>query len=399
MVDVQGRCDERFGAVRDAFARNFEVNGDVGASAAVTVDGELVADLWGGHLDEGATRPWLEDTVINMYSTTKTLSCLCVLVLADRGEVDLDAPVARYWPEFAAAGKDGVLVRHLMSHTAGLSGWAEPMTAADLYDWERCTSSLAAQEPWWEPGTRSGYHALTQGYLVGEVVRRVTGRSVGTFFAEEVAGPLGADAHIGLAPEHDHRVAPVIPAPPLGSAAAPTAATSASDAPASEPASAATPRPDRSSVAYRTFANPILKAESSWEEAWRRAEIPAAGGIGNARAVAKVQSVVACGGEVGGVRLLSPRTCDRILDVQAAGRDLVLGFGVTFGIGYGLTSPRNPLGPNPRTCYWGGWGGSLVVADLDARMCMAYVMNRMGEGTVGDDRAHSILRAVYASLG
>lgn len=379
---MDGRCNGRFEAVRQAFADNFSENDDVGASVAVAVDGDVVVDLWGGSLDRGGSAPWDENTLVNVFSTTKTMSCLALLVCADRALVDLDAPVARYWPGFEVSGKDGVLVRHLMAHTAGLSGWAEPMTTEGLYDWERCTSLLAAQAPWWEPGTKSGYHALTQGYLVGEVVRRVTGFSVGRFFADEIAGPLGADFHIGLAAEHDDRVAPLIPVPPLGLTEMET------DADADM----------TSSVAYRTFSNPTMEAPRSFDKAWRRAEIPAAGGQGNARSVLASQHVVACGGEVGGVRLLSPQTCERILDVQAAGRDLVLGIGVTFGIGYGLNSPRAPISPSPRVCYWGGWGGSLVVNDLDTRMTMAYVMNRMGEGTVGDDRAHHLLRAVYASL-
>ena len=382
MVDISGQCPPGFGAVRDAFAENFEVAGDVGASVAVTLDGELVVDLWGGTLDVAGAVPWEADTIINVFSTTKTMSCLSLLVLASRGLVDVDAPVARYWPEFAAAGKaETVLVRHVLSHTAGLPAWDSPLDGAELYDWERVTGLLAAQEPWWEPGSRSGYHAITQGNLVGEVVRRVDGRSVGRFFAEEIAGPLGADFYIGTGPEQDDRVALVIPptmdAPPaLGG---------------KQPELTAGSIPARAT-------NPPLVAEQSWEIPWRRAEIPAAGGHGNARSVALAQSVVSAGGSARGVELLSKEVVDRIFDVQAAGRDLVLGIGVTFGVGYGLNSPRAPIAPNGRVCYWGGWGGSLVVNDVDQGMTMAYVMNRMGQGTVGDERAHRILRAVYASL-
>jgi CubicO group peptidase (beta-lactamase class C family) len=301
-------------------------------------------------------------------------------VLASRGLVDVDAPVERYWPEFGQAGKSNVLVRHLLSHTAGLPGWEQRLEPTDLYDWDHVTSLLAEQATWWEPGWKSGYHAVSQGNLVGEVVRRVDGRSVGRFFADEIAGPMGADFHIGTGPEHDHRVAPVIAAPPLEFAQRDGEG-----------------QVDRTSIPYRA-ANPRLVAEQSWEIAWRRAEIPAAGGHGNARSVALAQCAVSAGGSARGVDLLTPATIDRIFDVQAAGRDLVLGIGVTFGVGYGLNSPKNPISPNPRVCYWGGWGGSLVVNDVDAGMTMAYVMNRMGEGTVGDDRAHTILRAVYASL-
>jgi CubicO group peptidase (beta-lactamase class C family) len=379
VVDIDGRCGEGFGPVKDAFAENFQVEGDVGASVAVAIDGELVVDLWGGSQDEALTTPWEEDTIINVFSTTKTMTCLSALVLASRGLLDVDAPVARYWPEFAAAGKDNVLVRHLLSHTAGLPGWEVRLEGSDLYDWDRVTGLLAAQSTWWEPGWKSGYHGITQGNLVGEVVRRIDGRSVGRFFAEEIAQPLGADFHIGLGPEHDHRVALVIPPAML-----PTGPAGEVEIP-------------RDSIPYRA-ANPRLVAEQSWEIPWRRAEIPAAGGHGNARSVALAQSVVSAGGRARGVELLSKDVVDRIFDVQAAGRDLVLGIGVTFGVGYGLNSPRNPISPNEHVCYWGGWGGSLVVNDVDTGMTMAYVMNRMGQGTVGDDRAHRILRAVYASM-
>jgi len=396
VVDIRGRCDERFSEVREAFRRNFDEEGDVGASTAVFADGELVVDLWGGHVDAERTRPWAEDSIINVFSSTKTMSFITTLLVADRGELDLDAPVARYWPEFAAAGKEQIPVRALMGHTAGLSGWDEPLQPTDLYDWEKCTSLLAAQAPWWEPGTKSGYHGLTQGYLLGEVVRRVTGRTIGTIFATEIAGPLGADFHIGLPPEHDARVIPVIPPPPPARPVdAPGEGTDGNEGSSTTLAGAGAAR---SGIPYRTFANPLLSARQTREEAWRRAEVPAANGHGNARSVATVQAVVANGGELNGRRVLSEAICQRIFEVQAAGRDLVLGVGVTFGMGYGLNSPKAPIGPNPRICYWGGWGGSLVVADLDARLCVAYVMNRMGEGTVGDQRAHTILQAAHRAL-
>jgi CubicO group peptidase (beta-lactamase class C family) len=379
-IDIDGDCPDRFAAVKDAFAANFAEHDDVGASVAITLGGELVVDLWGGTLDEAGTTPWERDTIINVFSTTKTMSCLSLLVLASRGLVDVDAPVERYWPEFGANGKGNVLVRHLLSHTAGLPAWEQRISTEDLYDWDKVCGLLAEQATWWEPGWKSGYHGISQGNLVGEVVRRVDGRSVGTFFAEEIARPLGADFHIGTPPECDDRVALVIPAPPLQFGSADGSVEVARD-----------------SIPYRA-ANPRLVAEESWTIPWRRAEIPAAGGHGNARSVALAQSPVSNGGSAGGVELLSKETIERIFDVQAAGRDLVLGIGVTFGVGYGLNSPKNPISPNEHVCYWGGWGGSLVVNDVDAGMTMAYVMNRMGQGTVGDDRAHTILRAAYAAL-
>jgi len=375
MADVQGTCAPGFEGVRDAIASTLDSGLDVGACAAVTVDGELVADVWGGLTDQETGATWGRDTIINVWSTTKTMAALSVLLLVDRGDVDVDAPVATYWPEFKAGGKEQVLVRHVMSHTAGLSGWQDPMAPTDLYDWEKATSLLAVQAPWWEPGTASGYHAITQGYLEGEIVRRVTGQTIGTFFRTELAEPLGADFHIGLAAEHDSRVARVIPPPPL-----------------TIPGEV-----DPQSVAIRTLSNPPLDASQSWEIPWRRAEIPAAGGTGNARSVATVQSVLACGGEVGGRRYLSPATCELVFREQCNGTDLVLGAPLRHGIGYGLPGELLPL-PNARTCFWGGWGGSLIIVDLDARMTIAYVMNRMGEGTVGDDRGASVVLAAYQGI-
>src|SRR5271165_4775643 len=208
---VGGFAQERFAAVRDAFAANLASGADVGACFAATVDGETVVDLWGGFADEAGTRPWERDTLVNVYSTTKTMTALTALMLADRGELDFDAPVARYWPEFAANGKARVKVSHLMSHSAGLSGWRERLKTEDLYDWEKMTSLLAAQAPLWEPGTASGYHVVTFGFLVGEVVRRITGKSLGTVFREEIAEPLGADFHIGLPASEDSRVAEIVP--------------------------------------------------------------------------------------------------------------------------------------------------------------------------------------------
>jgi CubicO group peptidase (beta-lactamase class C family) len=375
MAEIQGTCDPRFEGVKQAFASNFDQGLDVGASVAVVLEGELVVDLWGGHADEAKTTPWERDTIVNVWSTTKTMTALCALMLADRGELDLHGKVATYWPEFAANGKQNIEVSHLMAHSAGLSGWSEPMAAEDLYDWEKCTSLLAAQAPLWEPGTASGYHAITQGYLVGEVVRRVAGESVGTFFAKEVAGPLGADFHIGTPAECDDRVALVIPPPPL-------------------------PIPENpSEIILKTFANPPLDASQSWTIPWRRAEIPAAGGHGNARSVALVQSSLSCAGETrNGVRLLSANGCEAALEQQISGVDLVLGLPITFGMNYGLNSADLPISPNPRACFWGGWGGSIVINDFDAKMTVAYVMNRMGEGTMGDPRGMGIVMGAFAGL-
>lgn len=379
-MEIHGHCDPRFEGVRDAFAANFERRGDVGASAAVTLDGEMVVDLWAGetttdeHPDGGA--PWERDTIINTWSTTKTMAALCCLVLADQGELDLDAPIERVWPGFRTEGKGEIAPRHVMAHAAGLSGWEEPLELSDLYDHDRCADALARQAPWWEPGSQSGYHAITQGYLLGELVRRVTGQTLGEFFATEIAGPLDADYHIGTGPEHDHRVAHAIPTP--------SGLTSKSA--------------DADSIGVRTVSNPRFRPDVGSTIEWRRAEIPAAGGHGNARSVARIHSVLACGGEANGVRLLSPAGCERILDEQTYGPDLVLPGVLRFGVGFGLVCPEIPVSPNPRTCYWGGWGGSLVVIDLDARLTVAYVMNKMNEGTTGDSRSAAVLLSTHQAL-
>src|SRR4051794_4562222 len=274
-AEVRGECNERYGGVRKVLQDNLNSGADLGASVAVFVDGEPVVDIWGGWADPTRTTPWERDTLVNVYSTTKTMTALSALVLADAGELDFNAPVSTYWPEFAAAGKDAVQVRHLMSHTAGLSGWAAPMEPADLYDWEKATSLLAAQEPWWQPGTASGYHAVTQGYLVGEVVRRITGQTLGAFFAKQIAEPLGADFHIGIDAADDARVATLSPPPSL------------TEQMANLPAD---------SIVRRTFTNPVVDVAVTADRDWRAAEIPAANGHGNARSVAAGQSGLASGG-------------------------------------------------------------------------------------------------------
>jgi CubicO group peptidase (beta-lactamase class C family) len=379
---VAGTCTPEFELVRSALEKLIESGDDIGASAAVVLRGELVADVWGGHSDAARTQPWTRDTIINVFSTTKTMTNLCALILADRGEVDLDAPVAHYWPDFGAHGKQAVLVRHVLAHTAGLPGWDAQLTTEDLYDWDKCTSLLAAQAPWWQPGTRSGYHVLTQGNLVGEIVRRVTGQTLGEFFNRHVAVPLGADFHVGTPAEMDTRIAELIPPPDL---------EHFGDDLVFEDDNAR-------DFARRALRNPppmsnFFAANTS---EWRRAEIPAANGHGNARSVATIQALVSNLGETAGIRLLSEKTCREIFREQANGPDLILGAPLRFGIGYGLSNETVPL-PNPDCCYWGGWGGSLVVNDLETGMTVAYVMNRMGTSTIGDARGGQIVEAAYTS--
>ncbi len=377
MADLEGTCDARFADVADLLADNLASGEDLGASIAVTVDGRPVVDLWGGWADQEQVTPWRRDTITNVWSCTKTVTSLAALVLVERGLLDLDAPVARYWPQFAAQGKEGVRVRHLLSHTSGVSGWERPVTVADVLDVPASTARLAAQTPWWPPGTASGYHLLNYGHLVGELVRRIDGRTLGRFVAEEITGPLGAAFHIGL-PDHEFdRVADVLPPPP-------------------RPVGLAGADPD--GVAMKTFTGPMGGADESWHPEWRRAEIGAANGHGNARSLARIHSVIACGGTLDGVRLLSSRTIDAIFQQQSDGPDLVLGAHLRFGIGFGLPSPAVPYLPQGRICFWTGWGGSVVVIDTERRAAIAYVMNRMGAGQLGSARTAQYIEAAFAAL-
>lgn len=373
---VQGVTQDRYAQVREVFEGSLQSGDDVGASFCATVEGETVVDLWGGWADPGKTRPWTSDTIINVYSTTKTMCALTALLVADRGGIDFDAPVAKYWPEFAANGKAGVKVSHLMSHSSGLSGWKAPVTGADLYDWEKVTSLLAAQAPFWPPGTAPGYHALTQGYLVGEVVRRITGRTLGTVFREEIAEPLGADFHIGLPASEDGRVADLIPPPPgtaIGDAAAPP------------------------ELMANIATNPPIDVLATRTRAWRAAEIPAGGGTGNARSVAEIHAILANGGVAKGRRFLSEAGCRKALELQVEGTDVVMGIPARFGLGFGLAGGAVPM-PNPNTLYWGGYGGSLAIIDMDARTSFGYVMNRMEGTTTGDMRALGLAAAMWQAL-
>lgn len=379
MTEIHGFCDDAFASVRATFEGNFAQGAELGASVCVTHHGQTVVDLWAGQADEAGT-PWAEDTLVNVWSTTKTMGAISMLVLADRGEIDLDAPVATYWPEFAVNGKAGVLVRHVLGHTAGVPGWDPAITAETLYDREAACSILAAQAPWWEPGTASGYHLITQGHLEGAIVERVTGRSLGTYFRDEVAHPLGADFHIGLPESEEGRVGSMIP-PELGSMFARSGLAG-----------------DLDGIAARATLSCMLDLSEQNTRAWRAAELPAVGGTGNARSVARIHAVLANGGELDGVRLLSPETIGRIFEVQADNVDLVLGMKMKMGIGFGLMNETIPLSRSERACFWGGLGGSIALIDLDNEMTVAYTMNKMSTGLAGDLRGALLVLAANADV-
>ena len=373
-----GFVREGFEAAGAAFEANFDEGRELGASVCATLDGETIIDLWGGWADPEKTRPWRRDTIVDVYSTTKTLTALTALLLADRGELRFEDPVAKYWPEFAANGKQRITVAQLMSHSSGLSGWRPAVRGEDFYDWKKVTSALAAQAPLWPPGTASGYHVYTYGFLIGEVVRRITGQSLGSFFRREIAEPLGADFWIGLPASEDARVADLVPF--------------------ELPASAADAQ--LSDVQTATLSDTRIEIEWSSTRQWRAAEIPAVNGHGNARSVAEIHALLANGGVAKGKRLVSEAGCRKALELQISGPDLVMrGMEVRFGLGFALPSPiiRLPL-PNPNTLFWGGSGGSIILIDLDARTTFAYAMNRMTPAIIGDERSFRIARALWQGL-
>jgi len=380
---IHGFVDEKFSAVRKAFEENFASGAEVGASCCVTVEGETVVDLWGGFADQAKARPWEKDTIANVFSSTKTMTALTALLLADRGELDFDAPVAKYWPEFAVNGKEGVKVSHLMSHSSGVSGSRVPLKVEDLYDWEKVTSILAAQAPLWEPGTASGYHVTTFGFLIGEVVRRITGKTLGTVFREEIAEPLSADFHIGLRASEDARVAEIIPwTPSIDVNAARAAFTEVQEV---------------------TFMNmPFDVATDLKTRAWRGAEIPAVNGHGNARSIAEIHCLLANGGIAKGKRLMSEAGSRKVLEQQIEGPDLIMKHlpPARFGLGFALPGPLLALElPNPNTIHWGGGGSSWIFIDMDARTTLAYVTNRMDKFPMSDPRPFRAMKAMWRSMG
>jgi CubicO group peptidase (beta-lactamase class C family) len=376
---LQGHLDARFEPLRDIIEDNLHSGTECGLSLVVDVDGQAVVDVYGGFADQARTRSWERDTIVNVWSATKTVTSLAVLLLADRGAVDLDAPVARYWPEFAANGKDSILVRHLMSHTSGLSGWDAPFAVTDMYDLARSTAALAAQAPWWTPGTASGYHANTFGHLLGEVIRRVTGKRLTQFVADELSRPLDADFQIGARQADWARCAEIIPPPPVSF-----------DLDSADP----------DSVLVKSLRGPAPDPVAPNTAQWRLAELGAVNGHGNARSVARLLSALTLGGSAHGVRLLSPGTIEHIFREQAHGVDLYLGIPLRWGIGYALPEPSGvPFVPAGKICFWGGWGGSMIIMDLDRRVTISYMMNKMQAGTIGSDVSASYCNAIYKLLG
>ncbi|MFN8508839.1 MAG: serine hydrolase domain-containing protein [Dehalococcoidia bacterium] len=387
---TDGTIDPRFERVREAFEQNFAGQDEVGAAVAVTLGGRPVVDLWGGYQDAAKSVPWTRDTVVNVWSVGKAVTAICMLQLVERGLVELDAPVARYWPEFAQAGKETLPVRYLLSHQAGLPAIRKPLPMGlNLTDWPAMCTALAEQEPWWEPGTRFGYHVNTFGFLAGEVIRRVDGRSIGTYLREEIAAKLGVDFMSGFGPEEDHRVAEWIQY--------------------QRPAGEESQRPwlERDPVTLegvdlaRVLAYRNPPGHPEWQvnsRVWRAAEYPSTNPHANARAMARIFGALATGGTVDGVHLLAPELIEQANTIQADGEDAVLGRPNRFGLGFQMTIPGvRPLGTGPRTFGHYGNGAVLGFADPDAGLGFGYVCNRAGRSW-RDPRNIALVDAVYASL-
>ena len=378
MIGEGGFVAPGFEAVRDAFTANFEEHGDLGAACCVYLDGRPVADLWGGFADIGGGRLWEEDTVVIVFSATKGVTAACVNLLAERGALDLDAPVARYWPEFAAAGKGAIPLRWVLSHKAGLAAVDGELTLAEVLAWDPVVRAIAAQAPNWEPGTAHGYHARSYGWILGEVVRRVTGRSLGRYFADEIAGPLGLDFRIGVPARHQARCARVIP--PEGGL------PSIVDLLGAE------------SLTARVMNGP--SGLFAYDDMWNRpeilaAEMPSSNGVGSARALARLYAALI--GAVDGRRILRADTVEQASAVQSEGADRVLFLPTRFGQGF-MLQPMLAPACGPHSFGHTGAGGSLGFADPAARIGFGYVTTKLQFDLGGDERTRGLVRAVYRSL-
>jgi CubicO group peptidase (beta-lactamase class C family) len=376
--DIHGYCDERFAGVRSALATNFRDHGEVGAAVTIALEGRSVVDLWAGWADRARTRPWRRDTLVDVFSVGKPMAALCLLMLVERGQVDLDAPVARYWREFAAADKGEVTVRMLLGHRAGLPAVRHPLPPLCMYDWPRMTSALAAEKPWWEPGRKHGYHVNTFGFLVGELVRRVSGETIGAFFRRTIALPLGADFHFGIGADEDRRVAEFL---------FPDAAPALLYA-------EATP------LVRSTYLNPpgLSGLGTVNTRQWRAAEMPSTNGHATARAVARIYSALAAADGVDGIRLLATETLEQATLEVSCGHDEVLGRPSRFGLGFQLSQPERPLGSNPNSFGHFGAGGSLGFADPDRALAFAYTPNQGDGPRWQNPRNRGLVSALYASL-
>ena len=375
-METQGRFDEKFKSIVDCYENQFELGLDIGSSLAITYEGEMVVDIWAGNRDRAQSLPWEENTIVNVFSSTKNATSLAAYVLADRGQLDFFAPVAEYWPEFAQKGKENILVSHIMSHSSGLPGWDVPVAGEDLYDPDKVAALFETQEPWWEPGTALGYHAISVGNLMGEIIKRISGKTVGNFFRDEIAKPLDIDFHIGLEDKHHSRVAEI------------------------HQAVEANPEDlfelEEGSVMQKVMTNGIITAPDANTTEWRRAEIPAAGGHGNGRSIAESMALIANKGTYKEKRIFSKDLIRHALEEQIRGNDLVLVEPLRWGVGFGLPIDNvSWMGYlEEGACFWAGWGGSMSIADTNKKVSFGYTPCLMEEGAIGAERSQNLVRAL-----
>ena len=375
-MEIHGQYDKKFESIVDSFEKQFELGLDIGSSLAVTCEGEMVVDVWAGSRNKAESLPWEEDTIVNVFSSTKNATSLSAYVLADRGQLDFSAPVAKYWPEFAQNGKENILVSHIMSHSSGLPGWDSPVSGQDLYDPDKVAALLEEQEPWWEPGTALGYHAISIGNLMGEIIKRISGKTVGNFFREEIAEPLDIDFHIGLDDKHHSRVAEIH----QGIESNPEDMFEL----------------EEGSVMQKVMTNGIITAPDALTAEWRRAEIPAAGGHGNGRSIAESMALMANSGTYKGKRIFSDQLMKSALEEHIRGNDLVLVEPLRWGIGFGLPIDNASwMGYlEEGACFWAGWGGSMSIADTNKRVSFGYAPCLMEEGAIGSARSQNLVKAL-----
>ena len=375
LYTVNGECVPAFANVRAAFEENFSAFQELGAAVAVTHHGETVVDLWGGFRDAAKKRPWQRDTLVCMMSVSKGVSALAVHMLADRGMLRLDSPVAEYWPEFARSGKSDIPVRWVLSHLAGIPV-CDAAPAGSLYDWDTMVEAIAEQEPLWAPGTNPCYHTNTMGFICGELVRRITGRSIGSFVRTEICAPLGVDFAIGLTAEEERRCAEMVP-------------------PASGGAAVTEGYEDLAERAMR----PLPTGEDFNSHGWRASEVPSGNGHGTARGIAQLYGVLASGGRLGDVALLSRKTLQAAIEEQWHGPTILPGLTLRMGLGFSLNCPPDrPMGPNPRAFGHPGAGGAQGFADPDAGIGFAYACNRMEPGRFPSPRAKRLIDAVFECI-
>ncbi|MFE1885451.1 serine hydrolase domain-containing protein [Streptomyces diastatochromogenes] len=385
-MDVNGTVAEGFEPVREAFAANFALLGERGAAVAVYRDGHQVVDLWAGAKDVDGAAPWEPGTAQVVRSATKGVAAAALLLLHQRGELDLDAPVGTYWPEYKAAGKERTLVRHLLAHRAGVPVLDRPLTPEEAADPDLGAAAVAAQAPVWEPGADHGYHAQTYSWLTGELVRRITGRPVGAWVAEEMAAPVGADLWLGLPAAEQARVGRVGPveAPQTAGALKTRPKRSVSEAYA-----------DPDSLTRRAFAA-ISPLPDENAPSYRAAALPASNGIATADGLARFYASLI--GEVdGGTRLFTPGTIELARAEQSAGPDRILVVGTRFGLGYMLHGSASPL-LSPGSFGHPGRGGALAFADPETGIAFGYVTNGFRKSVTADPRAQALVRAVRTAL-